>query len=189
MFPISSRIAGSSSSVGGIMVDPSQAIVGPCRQQHRFFAVPESVSTARAVESQIRSLRECEINELLRDSAEALVSANTSFCGTVEEQSFSCAFHVVHGEHVKAAQPPKKPTTAETVCSQALGLKKVGTTDKAQLIQPKKKAVHAGAEASKLQGNASTSHRTCTRNALAEAIMARCASRRLQDRHDGGDQV
>jgi hypothetical protein len=96
-----------------------------------FILVPGSAESIKkggaaslsAVEHQIRTFDQCKIDALLRDSAKDL-----------------------------AHQPPKKTRTAETVCSQALGVKNVGANSKAQLIQPKKKTVCAEAEASKLPG-------------------------------------
>jgi hypothetical protein len=186
MLPISSGMAGSSTMVG-FMLEPNQANFTTCRQQqHNKFVVPKSIATAAlAAESRISSFEDCKIDALLRDSAEALINANTSFCNNhAEEQGLllPCAFDIVHG-NTKAAQSPKKPTTAETVCSQALGVKKAGTINKAQtqqLIKPNLQHHIA---------NSSPSHISCTRKALREAITARSASKLLQDGHDGKGQV
>jgi hypothetical protein len=163
MFPKASRNGVSSSMVGFI----SQANVGHCRQA--AAPVHQSIPTARFVAHEARKhFEQCEIDALLSDSTRSLTSAGAAF------------------EPWRRRQPA---TTAETVCSQALGIKKTG----AEKFKPTKpKTVRSPTDFTELPCDAKASESNAgstagkTANSTTEAI-SRCASKPLlvEERGDG----
>jgi hypothetical protein len=180
MFPRAFRNDGYS-SMAGFVLEPhssSQANIGDCRSQAHQPTPPAhgSIPTARLIDPQLgRRFQPCDIDALLSDSARSLACAQQASRAWFTSQQ-------------------KKPTIAETVCSQALGVKKTGA-EKPKLTKPK--MVREAADFTELMYDASPSYNASTAGTRkvgidstgshASTAMATSPSRPLLERSDDAD--